>query len=90
MDLATAVKKCVEVAGGFDRPVHLSRFDHSKGEIERILSGWDEDYQISQYMSLSRERDEELTAYPPGERVYFINGFECSHLSFHPDVQKLL
>jgi hypothetical protein len=90
MDLATAVKKYLEIAGEFGRSVHLSRFDLPKAETEKVISAWDEDYQISRYMLLSRERDEALLSYPSEARVYCINGFECSHVSFHPDVQRLL
>lgn len=90
MDLAPAVKKYLEVAGGFDQPVHLSAFGLSKEETETAVSVWDEDYQISRYMLLSRERDEELESYPPDARLYLVNGYECTHLSFHADIQKLL
>ncbi len=90
MDLASAVAKYLQVAGGFGPPVQLSLFGLSKAETERIISAWDEDYQISRYMLLSRQRDEALVSYPPDARVYLINGFECSHLTLHADVQKLL
>ncbi len=90
MDLATAVKKYLQIAGGFDRPVHLSQLGLSKADTEKIVSTLDEDYQISRYMLLSRERDEALASFPSDSRIYLINGYECSHLSFHPDVQKLL
>ncbi len=90
MDLATAVKKYMEMAGGFERPVHLSLLGLPKDETEKIISAWDEDYQISRYMLLSRERDEALVSYPSEARVYLINGYECSHVSFHSDIQKVL
>jgi hypothetical protein len=90
MDLAAAVRKYLEVAGAFDRPVHLSAFGLSKQETERTVSVWDEDYQISRYMLLSCESDEALESFPPGSRVYLINGFEYSHLSFHSDIKALL
>ncbi len=90
MDLAAIVKKYLDASGGFDRPVHLSEFGLSKAETEKIISALDEDYQISRYMLLSRERDEALSSYPSDARVYLINGFEVSHLSFHPDIQKML
>ncbi len=90
MDLATAVKKYLEISGGFSRPVHLSLFVLSKSETEEMMSAWDEDYQISRYMVLTRQSDETLSSFPSGMRVYTVNGFECSHLSFHPDIQKLL
>jgi hypothetical protein len=90
MHLAAAVGKYLEVAGEFGRPAHLSALGLSKQETERVVSVWDEDYQISRYMLLSRESDEALESFPPGSRVYLINGFEYSHLSFHSDVQALL
>jgi hypothetical protein len=90
MHLATLVKKYLELAGGFGRPVHLSEFGLGKAETERIISAFDEDYQISRYMILSRERDEALAGYPAEARVYLINEFEVSHLSFDAAVQALL
>jgi hypothetical protein len=90
MNLAAGIKRYLEVAGGFDRPLHLSQFDLPKAEIEKLVSAWDEDYQISRYLLLSREPDKDLTALPAQERVYLINGFECTHLIFHPDIQTLL
>ncbi len=90
MDLATAVKKYIETGKGFGRPIHLSRLGLPKAETEKLVSAWDEDYQISRYLVLSREQDEVLAAFPADARVYLINGFEVTHLSFHPDIQKLL
>lgn len=90
MDLPTLVKKYLEIAGRFERPVHLSVFALAKADTEKIVAALDEDYQISRYVQLSRERDELLADFPREARVYLINGYEVSHLSFHPDIQKLL
>jgi len=90
MNLGTAISKYLEIGGGFDCWVHLSQFGLPKEETETTFSAWDEDYQISRYMLLSREREEALAAFPADRRVFLINGFECSHVSFHPDIQKLL
>jgi hypothetical protein len=90
MDLATLVKKYLQIAGGFGPAVHLSQLGLTKSETEKLISALDEDYQISRYMLLSREMDETLAAFPPGERVYLINDFECSHVTFQEGVQKLL
>ena len=68
----------------------MSNFGLAKVEMEKIISGLDEDYQISRYMLLSRERDEALEAFPIEARIYLINGFECSHVTFHSGIQKLL
>ena len=90
MDLGAAVKKYLEVAGSFDQQVHLSALGLPKEETEKIISAWDEDYQISRYLLLSLERNEALASFPPESRIYLINGYECSHLTFHADIQKLL
>jgi hypothetical protein len=90
MNLAAGIKRYLEVAGGFDRPMHLSQLGLGKAETEELVAAWDEDYQISRYLLLSREPDKNLTAFPAQERVYLINGFECTHLIFHPDIQTLL
>jgi hypothetical protein len=90
MDLATAVKKYLELAGDFGRPLHLSRFALPKNETEKIFSEWDEDYQSSRFMMLAREGDEALKSFPDNERIYFINGFEYSHVTFHQDIQTLM
>jgi hypothetical protein len=55
-----------------------------------VISAFDDDYQISRYMVLFREPDEELLSYPPEARVYSINGFEASHVSFAPGIRKIL
>lgn len=90
MNLGAAVSKYLQVAGEFDRLVHLSQFGLTKEEVEKTFSAWDEDYQISRYMLLSRERDETLAEFPAAQRTFLISGFECSHVSFHADIRKLL
>ncbi len=90
MELAEFVKRYLEAAVEFGRPIHLSLLGLSRAETERVISALDEDYQISRYMLLSRERDEALASFPAESRVYVINGFEVSHLSIHPEIQKLL
>ncbi len=90
MDLSAVIKRYLEIAGGFDQPVHLSQFALSKAETEDTFAALDEDYQISRYMQLSRERDEALSSFPSGSRVYLISGYEVSHISFQSEIQKLL
>ncbi len=90
MNLSAAVKKYLELAGGFDQPLHLSRLALPRADVERIFSAWDEDYQISRFMLLSRAGDEELSAYTPELRVYRINNYEYSHVSFRSGIEQLL
>jgi hypothetical protein len=90
MDLAEFVKKYTELTGDFGRAVHLSGFGLSKAQTEKVISAFDDDYQISRYMVLSREPDEELSSYPAGARVYSINGFEVSHVALAPGIRKVV
>jgi hypothetical protein len=90
MDLAELVKKYTELSGGFGGAVHLSEFGLSKAETEKVISAFDDDYQISRYMVLSREPDEDLVSYPSDARVYSINGFDVSHLSLSPGIRVVL
>jgi len=90
MTLSSLIAKYVEAAGGFGRAVHLSFLGLPREETEAIISAFDEDYQVSRYLLLTRESDEALEALPAGNRVYTINGYECSHICFQPGVQNLL
>ena len=90
MDLAEFVKKYIELSGGFGGAIHLSKFGLCKAEAEKVISAFDDDYQISRYMVLTREPDEELLSYPSDARVYSINGFEVSHVSLGPGIRKVL
>jgi len=90
MDLAAFVKKYAELSGGSGGAVHLSEFGLCKMEMEKVISTFDDDYQISRYMVLSREPDEDLVSYPPDARVYSINGFEVSHVSIAPGIRKVV
>ena len=90
MDLAAFVKKYTELSRPSGGPVHLSQFGLGKAETEEMFSTFDDDYQISRYMVLSRETDEGLASYPPDARVYSINGFEVSHVSLAPSILKVI
>jgi len=87
MDLATVVKTYLELTGGFDLPLHLSRLGLPKPEVERIFSAWDEDYQISRFVLLSRQ--ENVGQHSEDLHVYSINGCEYTHLTFRPGIQQL-
>ena len=89
MDLAAVVKTYLELTGGFDLSLHLSQLGLPRPEVERLFSAWDEDYQISRFMLLSRVGDEELGAFPPDQRVFSINNYEYTHLSFRSGIQQL-
>ena len=88
MDLAAVVKRYLELAGGFDLPLQLSRLGLPKPEVERIFSAWDEDYQISRFVLLSRE--DIVGLHSEDVLVYSINGCECTHVTFRPGIRQLL
>lgn len=90
MDLAEGVERYLEKAGGFDRPLHLSALGLGREETEKTVAAWDEDYQISRFLLLSREPDSQLLTFPEDQRVYRISGFECTHLNFQPGIRGLL
>ena len=90
MTLDALVGKYLEAAGSFGRRVHLSRLGPSKSETEKAIAALDEDYQISRYLSLSREGEEALSAIPADCRFFRINGFEVTHLIIDAGIQKLL
>jgi hypothetical protein len=90
MDLTVALRKYLEVTGGFNRAMHLSQFELSKDETERLFSAWDEDYQISRYMLLTRAPEHELATLPKESRTYAVNGHETSHVAFRSEIQRFL
>lgn len=87
MDLAAVVKRYLELAGGFDLPLHLSHLGLPKPEVERIFSAWDEDYQISRFLLLSR--DDNVGQYAEDSRVFSINGCEYTHVTLRPGIRQL-
>lgn len=89
MNLAAAVKTYLEYTGGYDLPLHLSQFGLPKPEVERLFSAWDEDYQISRFMLLSREESGSGT-YPKGMEAYSINDYEYTHVTFRSGIEEFL
>jgi len=81
MTLKELVGRYRERAGGFGGAIHLSEFGLPRKELERELSAYDEDYQISRFFRLTRE---------PEADVYTINGFDYSHLTILPEIEEIL
>ncbi len=91
MDLKSAVKRYLETAGGFGRPMPLAAFGLSLAETEKIFSAWDEDYQISRYMELSlRKENSASVSASGGGRVFAVNAVRCTHLAFRAGIEPLL
>jgi hypothetical protein len=90
MQLKELVARYRERAGGYNRPLHLSEFGLSKGELEQEFSAYEEDYQIGRFLKFSRLPDEENHPRPGGERLYTINGYEYSHVTILVDIESIL
>jgi len=80
MALKELVALYFSLAGEFGRPVALSAFQFAPAEIERLFSGYDEDYHISRFFHFTESS---------GTR-FFINGFPATHVSLDADVQAIL
>ena len=81
MTLKELVDRYREHAGGYGRPLALAELGLPKKELERELSAFDEDYQISRFFRFTRE---------PAAESYTINGFEYSHLVILPEIEEIL
>jgi hypothetical protein len=89
MTFAEAVKRYLEIAGEFGRAAPLASFGLSKAETEKLFAAWEEDYQINRYMLLTCEAARGIESEGPHE-AYTLNGFECTHVTFQPQIQQLL
>ena len=90
MHLKELVALYRERAGGYGRPLHLSEFGLPKDELERELSAYEEDYQISRYFQFTRVPDEENYPRTGAPSLYTINGFDYSHLAILPEIEEIL
>lgn len=90
MTLKELVALYRERAGGYGRPLHLSEFGLPKEELERDLSAYEEDYQISRYFKLTRAPDEQNRPRPGAPPLYTIGGFDYSHIAILPEIEEIL
>jgi len=79
MPLRELVRLYLQHAGAYGKTVALSDFGLSAAEIERVFSGYEEDYHISRFFHFS-----ELT----GEK-FSINGFPATHVSLDPEIESI-
>ena len=82
MTLKELVELYRQRAGGYGRPIHLSEFGLPREVLERELSAYEEDYQISRFFQLTRA--------PEAATVYTINGYDYSHLAILPEIEEIL
>jgi hypothetical protein len=80
MTLNEAVKKYLQISGGYGRPVALADFGLDRGQTERIFSAFDEDYHISRYFHFTNS----------GGTAFMLNGFEYTHVLIDAEIESIL
>jgi hypothetical protein len=80
MSLRDLVRLYLAHAGKFGQPVALSDFGLTKVEIERLFSGYDEDYHISRFFQFSESAGEKFS----------INGIPATHVAIDAEIQSIL
>ena len=80
MPLRELVDRYLSVAENFGVRVSLSSFDLSQAEIERLFSGYDEDYHISRFFHFSQDAG----------TAFSINGFPATHVAIDAEIQSIL
>ena len=89
MTLAYLVERYRSVAGEFGRDVRLSNLGFPKLELQQALSAWNDDYQISRYITLTYRAVDSLDEVP-GEAAFSVGGEYATHMSLHPGIAKAL
>jgi hypothetical protein len=84
VELRAAVAKYLDVVKEFGRPMPLAEFGVPKDELERVLSGWDEDYHLNRHFEL-------IAASPAcglgnAPMLYVVNGLACSSIVFRETI----
>jgi len=74
------VDRYLAESGGFGTAVPLASFELSEQETERVFSALDEDYQISRYVTFSKQQGHEFS----------INGFPQTHVALDEAIRSLL
>ena len=85
MTLSEAVKQYLAVAGGFGQQMPLSGFALEPAALRAMISGWEEDYQLSRHYELIPASYRDL-----GSQSYVIDGIEYSGIIIHDSIQEIL
>ncbi len=82
MPLRELIEKYRFLAGEFGQPVSLAAFGLSSAEVQRLFSGYDEDYHISRFFHFSEAASE--------TGKFSINGIDATHVSIDSEIQSIL
>jgi hypothetical protein len=80
MTLRELVDQYRALAGGFGGSVALSSFPLPPQEIERLFSGYDEDYHISRFFHFTESSGQKFS----------IDGVPATHVSIDAEIQSIL
>jgi hypothetical protein len=80
MNLNEAVKKYLQISGGYGRPVALVDFGLPVDQTEHIFSAFDEDYHISRYFHFTSSAG----------TTYKLNGFDYTHVTMDAEIYAIL
>jgi hypothetical protein len=89
MDLRGLAEKYVVLAGGFGQPIALSRFGVPRAELERSLSAWEDDYQLSRHFELlpgSGDPSDNVAI----QEIYHVNGQPYTAIIMKESVRDVL
>jgi len=80
MPLRELVRLYLRHASEYGKVVALSVFGLSAAEVERIFSGYDEDYHISRFFHFSEAQGQKFT----------IDGIPATHVSIDAEIETIL
>ena len=80
MELAALIERYLAASGGYGKPAAISALELTRGEAERALSQFDEDYMISRFLHFANSAGE----------AYRVNGFPQTHITIDAAIQSSL
>jgi hypothetical protein len=80
MPLRQLVEQYLKIANGFGTAVALGAFGLEKLELEKVFSGYDEDYHISRFFHFSKVDG----------TVFTIDGEPVTHISIDSEINSIL
>ena len=80
MKLSEVVERYLAASGGYGKPAAIAALGFPRGEAERVLSLFDEDYHISRFFHFRNDSGES----------FLINGFPQTHFWVDAEIETIL